>query len=150
MSYSPSFFAPQAKGTASALVTDYTNASAITAIPQAMAVSVVDSTSLLNPLDVSDDVSAKGMVGYANVRIETSGTGPVISTGRLENYTTSYAIGTALYVGVDGNPTDIVPSEGVNGFSAGYYVIFIGIVVKNEDNPSSKDIQLMTQVVGTL
>ena len=115
-----------------------------------MACSVTDSTGLISPLDVSSDVSVNGRVGYANIRIPTSSLGPVISGGRLENYTTILPVGTALYVGKDGNPTNTVPSVGVNGFLSGDTVIFMGIIVKNETNPSNTDIQLMTQVIGVL
>jgi hypothetical protein len=115
-----------------------------------MMVSVIDTTGQVSPLDVSTDASVIGRVGLAQARIAASSVGPVISSGRLENYTTSYPIGTALYVGTDGNPTNIVPVEGSNGFVSGDAVIFIGIVVKNEDNPSNKDIQLMLQLIGDL
>jgi hypothetical protein len=150
MSFNPLNIGPQSKTSSIALVTNYTNASAIDAIPQGMACSVIDSSGQLNPLDVSDNLSVSGRVGYAQVRIATSSEGPIISSGRLKHYTTALPVGTALYVGTDGNPTDIVPSIGVNGFLAGYAVIFIGIIVKSEDNPASKDIQLMTQLIGDL
>lgn len=148
MSYSPSSFNPQI-ATASALVTTYTNASAITAIPQAQACSV-NSSGLLVPMDVSSEASVNSFVGYANVRIPASAAGPIISNGRLQNITTSYPVGTAVYIGTDGNPTNIVPSVGVNGFVAGDYCVFLGVLVANETTPSEIDIALFTQVIGAL
>lgn len=147
-SYSPSSFNPHTS-TASAVVTDYTNASAITAIPQAMAVSV-NSSGLLAPLDVSSNASWNNFVGYAYVRIPTSSIGPVIANGRLQNITTILPVGTPLYVGTDGNPTNIVPSVGVNGFVSGDMVIFMGVLVPNELNNTEVDIALFTQFVGVL
>jgi hypothetical protein len=148
LSYSPTSFNPQ-NSSASAVVTDYTNASAVTAIPQAQACSV-NSSGLLIPLDVSSQVSWQSFVGYANVRIPASAVGPIIANGRLQNITTSYPVGTALYIDTNGNPTNIVPSVGVNSFVSGDMVIFMGVLVPNESNPSEIDIALFTQFVGTL
>lgn len=148
MSFSPSSFNPQT-ATASALVTEYTNASAITAIPQAQACSV-NSSGLLTPLDVSSQASWSAFVGYANVRIPTSTLGPVIANGRLQNITTALPVGTPLYIGTDGNPTNIIPSVGVNGFVSGDACIFLGVLVSNEVNPSEVDIALFTQLIATL
>lgn len=148
MSYSPNSFNPQTS-TSSAVVTEYTNASAITAIPQAQACSI-NGSGLLVPLDVSSQASWNNFVGYAYVRIPTSSVGPVIANGRLQNITTSYPVGTAVYIDTSGNPTNIVPSVGVNGFVSGDAVIFYGVLVPNEANPSEIDIAIYTQVVGTL
>lgn len=131
------------------MVTLYTNASAITAIPQAQAVSV-NSSGLLVPLDVSSQASWSSFVGYAYVRIPTSATGPVIANGRLQNITTILPVGTALYVGIDGNITSTVPSIGVGGFTAGDMVIFSGVLVPNESNNTEIDIALFTQLIGVL
>lgn len=148
MSYNPSSFNPQTS-TSSAVVTDYTNASAITAIPQAQACSV-NSSGLLVPLDVSSQASWSSFVGYAYIRIPTSSIGQVIANGRLQNITTALPVGTPVYIGKDSNPTNIVPSEGVNGFVSGDAVIFLGVLVANEIIPSEIDISLFTQLIGVL
>lgn len=149
MAYSPSSFNPQGTGSAEAVVSNYTNASAINAIPQGQACSV-DNAGLIEPLDVSSQASWSAFVGYANNRIPTSTLGPVIANGRLKNITISYSVGTALYIDTTGNPTNIVPSIGVNGFVSGDMVIFCGVIVQNEINPSEKDIVLFTQFIGIL
>jgi hypothetical protein len=149
MSYSPVSYNPQGTGSSTAVVTTYTNASASVAIPQGMAVAT-NSSGLVVPVDVTSQASVQSMVGYANVRIPTSTAGPVISNGRLQNITTSFTVGNPLWVGVDGNPTNIAPSVGVNGFVSGDFVVFMGVLVENELNPSETDIALFTQVVGTL
>lgn len=149
MSYSPFSYNPQSTGSAEAIVTNYTNSSAITAIPQAQAVSV-NSSGLLVPLDVSSQASWQAFVGFADIRIPASSVGPVIANGRLQNITTALPLGTPLYIGTDGNPTNIIPSVGVNGFVSGMMVIFMGVLVKNEVVPSEIDIALFTQMVATL
>lgn len=149
MSYNPLYVGQQSAGSARQLVTDYTNASATVAIPQAQAVSI-NSSGLIVPLNVSSQASWNNFVGYANVRIPTSSSGPVIANGRLQNITTGLAVGTALYIGKDSNPTSTVPSVGVNSFVSGDAVIFMGVLVNNEANPSEIDIALFTQIIGTL
>jgi len=111
----------------------------------------VNSSGQLVPLDVSNQASWQAFVGYANVRIATSASGAIIANGRLQNVTTSYPVGTPLYIDTNGNPTNIIPSVGVNGFVSGDMVIFMGVVVANEANPmTEKDFALFTQMVGTL
>lgn len=151
MSFSPFYFDQQGTGSSDGVVTNYTNASSVNAIAQAQACSV-NSSGLATPLDVTSQSSVNNWIGYANVRIPASALGAVISSGRLKLYTNtnSYALGTALYVGTDGNPTSTVPSVGVNGFTSGDYCIFLGVLVPNEANPSEFDISLFTQVIGVL
>jgi hypothetical protein len=150
MSFSPFSFNPESLGSAAAVVTDYTNSSASVAISQGQAVSV-NSAGQLTPLDVSNQASWQAFVGYANLRIAPSSEGPVLANGRLKNVTTSYALGTALYIDTNGNPTNIIPSVGVNGFVSGDMVIFMGVVVPNEANPLTEmDFAIFTQLVGTL
>lgn len=149
MAYNPASFNPQGTGSAEAVVSNYTNNSAITAIPQGQACAV-DSAGNIEPLDVSNQASWSAFVGYANNRIPTSALGPVIANGRLKNITISYAVGTALYIDTTGNPTNIAPSDGVNGFAAGDMCIFMGVIVQNELNPSEKDIALFTQLIAVL
>jgi hypothetical protein len=110
----------------------------------------INSSGFLVPLDVSSEASFKNFVGYANLRIAVSASGPIIANGRLQNVTTSYAVGTPLYIGTDGNPTNIIPSIGVNGFVSGDACIFMGVLVPNQTNSLETDIALFTQVVGEL
>jgi hypothetical protein len=149
MSFSPVSFNPQGTGSSRQVITNYTNASAINALAQGQACSV-NSSGLLVPLDVSSEASWQAFVGYANARIPTSSLGPVIANGRLQNFTTSYTAGTALYIDTNGMPTSTIPSVGVNGFQAGDMVIFMGVIVPNETTPSEFDIAIFTQLVGTL
>lgn len=149
MSYSPVSFNPQGMGSSRQLITDYTNASLITAIPQAQAC-YVNGFGKIVPLDLTNQSNWSAFVGYANVRIPAGTLGQVISNGRLQNVTTSYTAGTALYIGKDANPTSIVPSVGVNGFVSGDMVIFMGVIVPNETNSLELDIALFTQFIDVL
>lgn len=144
ISYNP---LPQISLSSESVITKYTNASVSAAIPQAQAVSTNGSGQLV-PLNISSLASVNNMVGYALSRIPASASGSIISNGRLLNFTTSYSIGTPLWIDTNGNPTNIVPQIGVNGFVSGDYVIFLGVVVANAI--SGTDIALFTQITGTL
>ena len=146
ISYNP---LPQISLSSESVITNHTNASVSAAIPQGTACST-NSSGMIIPLDVSNPTNYNAFVGYANVRIPASATGPVISNGRLLNFTTALAAGTPLYIGVNGAPTNIVPSVGVNGFQSGYAVFFLGVLVQNQTNDLDIDIALFTQLVGTL
>ena len=111
-----------------------------------------NSSGLIAPLNISSQASVDSMVGYAYVRVPASTAGPIATGGRLKLYSNpnNWALGTPLYIGVDGNPTNIVPSVGVNGFTSGMYCIFLGVLIANEAAPSEFEIALFTQIVGVL
>lgn len=101
-------------------------------------------------VDVSSETSSLAIVGVCNEDIPSAATGVITSAGRLQNISNSFAIGDAVYVGSTGLLTNVKPDIGVGGFVAGDFVIFVGVVVKNEFNPALKDLQLMISVVGQL
>jgi len=148
MSYNPLFTNTQFKGSSRSVITNFTNGT-LFAIPQGMAVST-DTAGNILPTDVNDQVSVQAMVGYANVRIPAGTVGPVIIDGRLENITTTFVVGDAVYVGTDGNLINYRPDYGVDGFVSGDFVIFVGVIVKNEFSLFQKDLQLFTDVIGQL
>jgi hypothetical protein len=148
MSYSPLYFAPQGGGTSIATVTNYTNAT-ISMIAQGTPVST-NTFGLVAPTDVTSQTSVQALVGYAQVRMPASSSGPVISNGRLENIMTSFAVGDAIYIGLGGTLINQKPDVGVAGFVEGDFVVFVGVLVQNQTNPSLTDIQLFTQTIGEL
>jgi hypothetical protein len=147
MTYSPKFRGTAAVGASRALDSNYTNGSG-GLITKAVAVSTNNTGNIL-PTDVSDEDSVEKLVGLSGIAIPDAASGSVISAGRLEDVS-GFIIGDALYVDVAGGLTTTKPSAGVAGFSVGDFVIFVGIVVKNEFDPSKKDIQLFLNVVGQL
>lgn len=147
MSYSPNFRG--STGNASKqLQSTYVNALGGT-ISKGTVLSINTSGQIF-PIDVTSEVSVGALVGIANQDIPAAATGLVVSGGRLTNVTTSFSIGDAVYVGSDGLLTNVKPDLGSAGFVSGDFVIFIGVVVKNEFNPALQDIQLMISVVGQL
>jgi hypothetical protein len=101
-------------------------------------------------INVSIEAHAFAVTGLTQAAIPSLSIGSVITSGRLTNVTTSFAFGDPVYVDKAGALTNIKPSKGVNGFVAGDFIIAIGVIGKNADNPSNKDIILNIGLVGQL
>lgn len=148
MTYSPNFRGDAARGASRQLQTNYPSGS-LTTINKGTPVSV-NAFSQVVPTDVSDESSVGAIVGLAYANLPSAATGGIVNGGRLENLTTSFALGDPVYVAKGGGLTNNRPSVGVDSFVSGDFVIFLGVVVKNEFNPAQKDIQLMIEIVGQL
>ena len=149
MGYSPLFRGSSFKVPARALATSYQSGS----ISDIVAGTPVSSNGagMISPLDVSSQSSIAGFVGLANALIPSSATGLVTTNGRVEALTlTGFSLGDPVYVGKNGTLTNSLPDYGVAGFAAGDFIMFIGVVVKNEFDSSLKDIQLMAELIGQL
>ncbi len=148
MSYNPNFTGSSVTASRQ-FSTGYQNGSGST-IAIASPVSTNTSGQILLT-DVSNETSALGFVGLTNIAIPSAASGEVISGGRIENVTTSFSVGDAIWVGsTPGTLTNVKPNAGSNGFASGYFVIFVGVLVVNEFSPSETDIQLLPQVIGQL
>jgi hypothetical protein len=155
MAYSPFSFNPQSTGSSRQLLTNYYNNTG-SAIAQGTPLSVTGTANYITPTDVTSQASVQAFVGYAYVRIPNDSLGPVISGGRLQNLQGySFSLGDAIYMSVLGTylqDTKPVDSSGnpVAPFVSGNIMIFAGVIVQNETNPSLQDLQILTQVLGVL
>lgn len=151
MSYSPYFLNKNGTGNVAGsrgTITNFQNGSGST-LAKATLVSVNVSGQLV-PTDVTSEVLVQAMVGLTGISIPNAASGEVVDNGRLEDITTSFAIGDALYLGKTGLLINTKPEIGVATFDEGDFVIFVGVVVKNEFNGSLKDLKLMISVIGQL
>lgn len=148
MTYSPSFFNKESKGSSRQTITNFQNGSGST-LAKATLVSVNGSGNLV-PTVVDSEALVQSIVGMTNISIPNAATGAVVDNGRLEDITTSFAIGDAIYLGKTGLLINVKPEIGVASFVEGDFVIFVGVVVKNEFNVSLKDLKLMISVIGQL
>lgn len=149
MSYSPFFLNQNSRGSTRSLTANFQNGSGSTLV---MAVPVsVNASSQLVPLNVSSEASTQAIVGLTSISIPNAATGSVVDSGRLENITTSFAVGDAVYAGKLNPLTNSKPNIGDSeGFTTGDFVVFIGVIVKNEFNPILFDLKLMISVAGQL
>ena len=76
--------------------------------------------------------------------------GVFVTSGRVKNLSVSFAHGDSIWLSKTGGLTDVKPSEGVGGFVEGDFVVMLGVIAKNEDNPSLKDLILHIDIMGQL
>lgn len=100
-------------------------------------------------IDVSVDVDVLGIVGISEEMIPTGSEGFIVTQGKIENIG-SFSFGDYIYVSKTGGLTNVLPSEGVDGFLEGDWVVKVGVVGKNENNPSIMDLFIGIQIVGKL
>lgn len=149
MGYSSNFRGTSSKAPSRGVASGYQSGS-ISDIAAGAPVSV-NGAGMISPTDVSSEASATSFVGLANALISSSANGQVTTIGRLEGLTLAgFSLGDAVYVGKNGTLTNIKPNIGINSFTTGDFVIFVGLVVKNEFDPAKKDILLMPEMIGQI
>lgn len=148
VTYSPNFRGSAARAASRQLQTNFQNGT-VSTLAQNTVVSANASGQAI-PLIPSDENLVKSLLGITGISIPSAASGAVINGGRLEEISGSFALNDPIYVALDGSLTNVKPDYGVGGFDVGDFVIFVGIVVKNEFNVSLKDIQLFLSVVGQL
>ena len=149
MAYTPIFFGASGQGSSRALASGFQNASGENIAKGT--VLAVNSDSKLIKLDVSNEDSVLALVGLAQTDIPNGANGQVLDSGRLEDVAIAIAVGDSVYVSkTPGGITSTKPEVGVEGFEVNDFVIFLGVVVKNEFNSTLLDIKLLPTVFGRL
>jgi hypothetical protein len=104
-------------------------------------------------LDPANESTVFNIVGLNPSDIANGSLGQITSEGRMQNIPLSlgFSVGDSLFVSTTpGMLTNIKPTVGVNGFTVGDFIVFVGVVVQNQFNPSNQDIQILKQIVGQL
>jgi hypothetical protein len=109
----------------------------------------INSNGDMSVIDVSLDAHALGTVGVVEDITVNGAYGYVVTHGKVENIST-FNLGDFIYVSKTGGLTNSLPSEGVDGFIAGDWVIRVGVIGKNEDDPILKDLFINFQIIGQL
>lgn len=148
MGYSPYWFSKNAAGASRGTASNFQNNTGVT-INKATPVCINSSGNMV-PLDISNESTVLAMVGLTNAAIPNAAMGGVQDGGRLEDVSVPFSVGDPLWVSKSGGLTNNKPSAGSNGYVSGDFVIFVGMVVKNEFTPSLKDIKLMISIIGQL
>jgi len=126
----------------------YTNASGVT-MDKATPVRQTSSGDI-DFVDVSVEADVLGVLGLVATSILNGAKGSVATQGKVENVIITGNFGDPVFISKTGGLTTTKPSLGVGGFVAGDWVIAIGVIAKNEDNPLLKDIVLFLDVRGQL
>lgn len=109
----------------------------------------IDAGGDISKIDVSVDTDVLGAIGVSSEMILTGTTGTIITNGKVEDIS-GFDFGDYIYVSKTGFLTHMLPSEGVDGFVAGDWVIRVGVVSKNQTDPLLKDLFVNVQIIGQL
>lgn len=101
-------------------------------------------------IDPSTESNIDGLAGVVKDDIANGFQGEIISAGLIENITTSYSPGDIIYIAKDGSLTNSKPQIGVAGFLESDFIVKIGVIAKNNDNPLLKDLIVTMQIIGQL
>lgn len=93
--------------------------------------------------------SASSIVGITLTSIPNGNSGDVVTSGKIENIN-SFDLGDVIYVSKSGGLTNTKPEIGVDSFVAGDWIISVGVIAKNQSNPSNKDLFVNIQIIGQL
>lgn len=104
----------------------------------------------LDVIDVSIEAEVDGTIGVVFEDILDTNFGDIVSSGRVENITTTANVGDKVYISKIGILTNVKPEIGVGGFLSGDFVVKIGVIVKNIDTPANKDLVVGITTIGQL
>ena len=151
MGFNPTWQGPNGTGSSVSTQTGYQNGTGSATVIGTPVAQGAGANFVL--LDVTQEDVAEAFLGLSATAIPASTTGQIASDGRVQNIDAGFgfAVGDAVYAGLTpGSLTNIKPDLGASGWAAGMFVIFIGVVVQNQFNPSNQDIQIFKQIVGQL
>jgi len=101
-------------------------------------------------VNVSLEADVDAIAGVTRADISNLSQGDVAAAGLIENITTSFSTGDAVYISKTGILTNIKPSIGVNSFVAGDFVVRVGVIATNTGNILQKDLLVSIQLMGQL
>lgn len=111
---------------------------------------VRSSSGTLATVDPSIEAHVLSILGVTKTNISNGVAGTVVLEGLMEDITTSIAVDKYVYLSKAGNITDEVPDIGVGGFVEGDFVVKIGQIVRNTNNPAKKDLNVDIRIIGQL
>lgn len=104
----------------------------------------------LDFVNVGLENEALGIAGLASVDIPNGANGFITLSGKITNITTTAVLGDLVWIAKSGGLTNLKPTIGIDGFVAGDFVIIVGVIGKNQDNPANKDLIINLAIVGQL
>lgn len=101
-------------------------------------------------VDVSVEADIDAFAGVLAADCANLATGTLVNSGLVDNISTSFVVGSIVYISKVGTLTNVKPSIGVNGFGEGDFVIKVGMIAANQDTPTNKDLLVGIQHMGQL
>ena len=134
-------------GSGIAIEDDFTNS---TGSPISALIPVTSIGGNIDGIDVSTEDEVMSIVGVTRTSIANGTQGPVVLVGLIKNVTITGNFDDIVYVDKTGALSITKPEIGVGSFVAGDFIIRVGKIVKNKDNPSNKDLLVRISIVGQL
>lgn len=148
MSYSPNFRGESDTIAAGSVAASYFNDSGDSMIKGTPG--KINAAGDLGPIDVSSEADVFGIVGVVSEDIADQESGGVASSGRIKNIATTADFGSTVFIDKNGDLTDEKPNLGGNGFQSLDFVVSVGVIVRNEENPVLKDLIVNIAIRGQL
>jgi hypothetical protein len=101
-------------------------------------------------VDPGVESQVDSIAGLTRTSVANGSSADIINSGLLEDITTSFSIGSPVYLGKDGFLTNVKPSIGSGGFSSGDLIVRLGVISQNTNDSLKKDILINIQIVGML
>lgn len=101
-------------------------------------------------VDVSVETQIISIAGVSQDDIPNGEKGVFVTSGRVKELSVSFDFGDPIFISKTGGLTNVKPSVGVDSFVEGDFVVMLGVIAKNEDNSSFKDLILHIDIMGQL
>lgn len=101
-------------------------------------------------VNVSIEAEVISIAAVAQDTIANGDEGRFVTSGKVESLNVTFSFGDVIYISKTGGLTNIQPSIGVGGFTDGDFIVMLGVIARNEDNPSFKDLILHIDIMGQL
>jgi len=101
-------------------------------------------------VDPAIESQVKAIAAISQDTIANGTQGVFVTSGRVKELVTPFDFGDSIYLSKTGGLTNIQPSEGVGGFVVNDWVVHIGVIAKNESNPTVKDMIIHLDIIGQL
>jgi len=109
-----------------------------------------DSDNNMSAIDVTSRDEVYAIQGVLPEDVSDGTSGRVISKGRVEDITSTAAIGSVVYLSKTSDLTTDVPEIGVGSFLEGDFIVRIGFISRNKNNVTLKDLVINMEVIGEL
>lgn len=118
-------------------------------IPALVPVST-SSTGGMKRINVSNETDALSAIGVTLTPALNATDGTVVGLGRIPDVGNIFPLNSTIWVSKTGDLTDVVPETDVAGFEALDFVIKVGKIVKNQTDPTKRDLLVKIQLIGQL
>lgn len=101
-------------------------------------------------VNVSIEAEVISIAAVAQDTVSNGDEGVFVTSGRVKELNVAFDFGDTIYISKTGGLTNVQPAVGVGGFVDGDFIVMLGVIARNEDNASLKDLILHIDIMGQL